>query len=415
MSSHTPHYEIKNLSPNVSKWGFGLLGLGLVLAVLGFTMDHNNSVRLAYSSLIAFMFLMSIGLGSLFLIAVEYIAGAVWSLPFRRIAETLASLVIIAPIFAIPVLMNMHHMYEWTNLEVVAKDNVLSAKAPYLNMSFFYGRFIGIIAMLGIFYWAFTRNSIKQDTTGDQGLTKANVRLSALFLPLFAIGLTMLAIDFMMSLEPHWFSTIFGVYYFAGSFWAGISVIAFIAVKMNAGGMLGNWVNKNHFYSLGGFMFAFTAFWTYIAFSQFMLIWYANLPEETFWFIPRMAGGWSLVSISLIVLHFIVPFFLLIQKNSKTNPARLTSVAVLVVFVHILDLYWLTYPSYSKHLAHTAHDMTKSQLDAIITTPVFGFLELGFIALALGVLITVFNMGAKGKNMIPLKDPKLQRAIDFHL
>jgi hypothetical protein len=404
-------YTQKELPSSIVKWGSISLVAGAVLAMAGYFIGGASGVRLGFASLISFMFLLSIGLGSLFLIAIEYLAGAVWSVPFRRIAEALGILVLVSAVFAIPVLLNLSGMYEWANHEHAAHDALIQKKSAYLNTGFFYARMFGTIAILTIFYLIFRMNSEKQDKTGDQKLTKINIGLSAAFMPFFAIGLTMLAIDFMMSLEPHWFSTIYGVYYFAGSFWAAISLIAFIGVSLNEQGFLGGGVTKQHYYSLGGFMFAFTAFWTYIAFSQFMLIWYANIPEETFWFIPRMQGGWAYVSIGLIVLHFFIPFFLLIQRPSKMNPSRLKFVAVLALLVHIYDIYWLTYPTFSR----LQYENSKIKMEALKTTPNFGLLEIGFILLAFGVLALVFSFNAKGRNLIPVKDPKLQRAMEFHL
>ncbi|MCX6146751.1 MAG: quinol:cytochrome C oxidoreductase [Candidatus Kapabacteria bacterium] len=406
MSSKMNNYVRKNLPAGLSKWGFILLGVGLVMAVIAY---NNNPLRASFASLIGFMFLLSIGLGSLFLVALEYLAGATWSVPFIRIAEILSTLVIIAPILAIPVLLNMHDMYEWTNKAVVDASHALTQKKAYLDINFFYIRFVSIISLLGLFYYIFTKNSLKQDITGDQKLTTFNVKLSALFMPVFAIGLSLLAIDFMMSLEPKWFSTIYGVYYFAGSFWVAIALITLFAVNFNEKGLLGTGINKDHYYSLGALMFAFTAFWTYIAFSQFMLIWYANLPEETFWFIPRMTGGWGVISIGLIVTHFVVPFFMLIQRPSKTNPSRLKLVATMVLAFHIYDLYWLIYPTYSRIQSVKQNDAS------LISSPFFGWIEISYIILALGILLTVFSFVGKGKNLIPIGDPKLKRAMDFHL
>jgi len=391
-------YTRKELSPKVARLGYIMLAIGLLSFVGGFAVD---SLRASFNSLISFMFLLSIGLGSIFLVALEHIAGAVWSVPFRRIAEFFGATVIASLIFAVPVWLNLHDMYHWTHVEEVAKDPFLSQKAPYLNETFFYIRTGVIIAIIMLFYTIFTRNSNKQDTVNDQSLTKSSIKFSAIFMIVFALSITIMGIDYLMSLEPHWFSTIFGVYYFAGSFWVTMAVITLAVIYMNQNGHLPKGINKYHYYSLGGLMFAFTAFWTYIAFSQFMLIWYANIPEETFWFIPRMEGMWAVLSISLIFIHFVVPFGLLLQRPSKMNPNRLKLAAYWILFAHFYDLYWLAMPTYN-HLTGSH-------------TPPFGFMEIGFPIFALGVLITVFNFMAKGKNHVPVGDPKMQRAMEFHL
>lgn len=404
MSKFHLDYTKKSLPSKVTSIGFLLLLIGAVSIAAGFALAGEHAMlRLGFNSLISFAFVFSVGIGSLFLVALEYIAGAVWSVPFRRVAEIFATLLVVAPILAIPVWMNLHGMYHWTHLEEVAKDVMLSNKQPYLNESFFYIRTAVIFALLILFYVIFTKSSIKQDSLGasDQTISKRNIKFSAAFMMFFAFAITIVAVDYLMSLEPHWFSTIFGVYYFAGSFWVSIAVITITSLMLNENGYLAKGINKNHWYSLGGLMFAFTAFWTYIAFSQFMLIWYANVPEETFWFLPRLTGAYGVMSALLILIHFIVPFGLLIQRPSKLNPNRLKLAGFWIIFAHFYDLYWLAMPTYSK--------ITND------STPPMGFMELGFPIFSLGLIIVVFTMVSKGKNLIPVGDPKLQRAMEFHL
>jgi hypothetical protein len=416
MSSTTVNYaalyERKTLPASAKKVGNILLLAGLIAAGLVLFFDP---VRGAFASTWVFMFLLSIGLGSLFFVALEYLTGAVWSVPFRRIAEYLSGLLYIAPIFAIPALMigvfGHTDMFEWTHVEVVANDPFLSQKAPYLNPTFFLGRTVVILSLFMIFRFLIIRNSQKQDETGDAKLSRTNVKLSAAFMFVFALGITLIAIDYMMSLEPHWFSTMFGVYYFAGTFFCTMAAIAIFSVYLNKDGLLIPGINQNHYYSVGALMFAFTAFWGYIAFSQFMLIAYANIPEETFWFLPRMdlSSGWGYVSIGLIFVHFVIPFAMMIQRPSKQNPSRLKFMGMWFLLAHLYDLYWVIYPTFSRIMTTDPGDKH------VYAGPFFGLQELGFLALAIGVLISGFFMFAKDKNLIAIRDPKLQRGMDFHL
>ncbi len=383
----------KDLHPNVMKTGWALTGVGLLLAVFSYIVDPHRAV---FNNLIGFTFLASVAVGAIFYIALEYIAGAVWSTPFRRIAEFLSALLPMVLLMAIPLFLNMHDLFHWTHTEAVEADAILKSKEPYLNTEFFIIRFAVTMAIWFLFYFLFRKHSFAQDTDKDQKHTRTNIKLSAVFIPVFAISISMFAIDWLMSLEPHWFSTIFGVYYFTGTVVCALAVITYIMVSLSERGHFFKGITEDHYYSFGALMFGLLSFWAYIAFSQFMLIWYANLPEENFWFIARWENGWEIVSIAMVLLHFWIPYFMLVSRPSKMNPKNLKRSSLLLVFVHMLDMYWLVMPTYSK-------------------SPVFSYFEIAFPVLSIGLIILVFAMQAKKYNMVPVGDPKLQRGIDFHL
>jgi preprotein translocase subunit YajC len=341
------------------------------------------------------MFFASISIGALILVGLEYLAGAVWSTPMRRVSEFVASTLPFVVIMAIPLFFSLHSLFHWTHTDVVQSDKILAGKSSYLNVTFFTVRFFIVMLLMYMFYFVFIRNSRKQDVSRDQSLTKTNVKLSAVFMAAAGIGLTILAVDWIMSLEPHWFSTIFGIYFISGTLLAGLAVTTFIAVSLAENGYLPG-VNRDHYYSLGALMFAITNFWAYIAFSQFLLIWYANIPEETVWFIARWEGGWKYISIALMIIRFAVPYSLLLSQPSKSDPKRLKQVAVIVLLAHLVDLYWLVMPTFSK-------------------TVVLSWTELGFPLLVIGIVIIVFFMQSKKHNLMPIGDPKLERGLDFHL
>jgi len=396
------NYTRKEFPESIGKYGNIFLIIGALLSILAFFVD---SERATYSSLIGFMFLISIGMGAMFFIALEYITGVVWSVPFRRITEFMTNLLWIAPIFAIPTLLNIlygGHMYHWVH---PGEDVILLAKSAYLNEAWFVVRTASILIIVFIFKLYMISNSRKQDTDKDQKYTKRNIIASAPFLAVFAFGISIIAIDFMMSLEPHWFSTIYGVYYFAGTFTASIAVLTLFSVTLNEKGLLIDGITTDHYYSLGGFMFAFTTFWMYIAFSQFMLIWYANMPEETFWFIPRLEGAWGFATLSLLFIKFIIPFGLLINRNSKINPKRLKLASYWLIAAHFYDLYWLIYPTYSKQLSEHGNNFS-----------IFNFwMEISIAVLIIGIILTVMKSSAKNVNLVPVGDPKLERGLNFHI
>ncbi len=396
MSKNDSGYIKKALPQKFLNTGFALLGVGLVFGIIAFISD---SQRASYSYLTAFMFLISLGVGSLFLVSLEYLAGAVWSTPFRRISEFFSGIIPYLIILAIPLFFTLHDIFHWTNSGVVETDAVLKGKEAYLNIPFFIVRVILIFAVWTLFYFLITKRSRKQDETGDQGLTRTNIKLSTAFIFIFAFSITMASVDWMMSLEPHWFSTIFGVYYFSGTVWCALAALTLTAVLLKEKGFLLPGLKNDHYYSLGTMLFAFTAFWGYIAFSQYMLIWYADLPEETTWFFHRWEGGWIYASILLIIVHFIVPFFALLSFPAKTNPKRLKFVSIWVLFAHFFDLYWVIMPG----MIQAGRPYSFSWMDLVFPVAVVGF-----------IMIIFWKMTTK-YNLVPIKDPKLQRGLDYSL
>jgi preprotein translocase subunit YajC len=381
----------KRLHSRVVYLGWGLLFAGVLLSCGAYIVEPRHA---AFAHLVSFLFLTSIGIGALFYVALEYLTGAVWSVPMRRVNEFLAALIPLAALFALPLLFHLPDLFQWAR-QAVEPDMLIQSKRPYLNVPFFILRLAVIFLIWTLFYYFFTRNSRKQDIDKDQKHTWWNIRLSAVFMPFFAIGLTLLAVDWAMSLEAHWYSTVYGIYYFSGIALAGVSTATYIIIKLHENGFLPQ-LRRDHFYSLGTLMFVFVNFWAYIAFSQFMLIWYANLPEETFWFMARWKNGWEYISILLILMHFAVPYFLLLSQDAKMDPRRLKLMALWILTAHLLDLYWLVMPSYSP-------------------SPVFGWIEVSFTMIIVGLVIVVLDWNIKRQNIIPLGDPKLERGLSFHL
>ncbi len=396
MSSEDIKFTNKQLPAKISKIGYILLAIGGILGIIGFITDAS---RASFGYLPTFMYLISVAIGSLFLVALEYAANADWSTPFRRVSEFLAASTPFILLLSLPLLFNMSSIFHWTHTEVLAEDPILSGKSPYLNTSFFIIRTILFSVIWALFYYLLIKNSRKQDDTKDQLLTKKNIKYSVIFIPVFAITLTLSSVDWMMSIEPHWFSTIFGVYYFSGTVWVALAALTLIVVLLRENGYYPEKINSEHYYSLGTLLFAFTAFWGYIAFSQYMLIWYADLPEETSWFFHRWEGVWVYFSLILIVTHFVVPFFALLSYSSKTNAKRLIFVSAWVLVAHYIDLYWLIMPG-----------MPQNSMEYS-----FSWFDLTFPIALTGFFIILFSTLAKKYNIIPIGDPKLKRGLDFHL
>lgn len=386
-------YQKKEIPISINKLGWILVIIGLVLSVLSYAVD---SLRGSYNTIIIFIFLISISVGCIFLIALEYAANAVWSTPMRRVSEFLAAAFPFIILFAIPLLINIHNIFSWSRPEVLSGDTLIAHKSPFLNIPFFIARFIAMFIVFYLFYKILTRNSQKQDESKDQKLTRTNVKISVVFMPVAAVLLALIATDWLMSLTPKWYSTIFGFYFMTGVILAGLGATTFVVVTLNEKGYFTPTLTGEHYYSLGALMFAFINFWAYIAFSQFLLIWYANIPEETIWFMARWEGNWKYISVALIFIRFVIPYSALLSQPSKMNPKRLKFMAIWILFSQIFDIYWLIMPNLSPAI-------------------VFSWNEIGFPVLLVGLIILVFYYKYKKYNLVPIGDPKLQRGLDFHL
>jgi hypothetical protein len=299
-------------------------------------------------------------------------------------------------------------IFSWANPEVVEGDHVLEDKAPYLNVTGFILRAVLFFLIWIVFARLFVNKSLRQDEgEGGVAATLTMRKLSPPFIILFAFTLTFAAFDWLMSLEPHWFSTIFGVYVFSGVTLASLAAITIGVVWMRANGVIErNLVTHHHLYSLGALLFAFTCFWGYIAFSQYMLIWYANIPEETVFFIERSEHGWGAVSVWLALLRFVIPFFLLLSCTAKTFGPALVGVSIVVLAGQLLDLYWIIMPQIHAAAPH---------LEASDLGPRFEAAELGPPLVLIGILFLYVAFFMRRHRAVAVGDPLFEKSRPFHL
>ncbi|MCE5308275.1 MAG: hypothetical protein LLG20_11600 [Acidobacteriales bacterium] len=340
------------------------------------------------------LFVLTIGLGCLFIVALEHVVGAKWSVPLRRVPERLSSLTLLMgpalliALFALPVL------YPWTRPEA-HNDPLIAGKAVWLNVPFFCARVAACLGLWLISYRLLVSGSIRQDRDKDFRFNVRARRFAPVFMVILGITITIVAFDWIAGLEPTWYSDVFGVYLFAGTFLAGLSAATLVVLHLFARGRLPG-VQRDHIYNLGGFLFAFTVFWAYIGFAQYLLMWYANLPEEVFWYKERLEGLWGLLVLVLAVFHFFVPFIVLIPRDAKTESKRLVWVAAIMLMAHWLDLYWMVFPVLGKG-------------------PLFGWPELSFAVFFLSAsAMWVRRLTARGETM-PVGDPFLQEGLEFRL
>ncbi len=370
-------------------WGAAALGLMGVVAAYPVA----GPARFWANWLLWFLFLLTIAMGSLFIVALEHLVGSRWSVPLRRIPERLSTLLLPAVPMALVALGALPVLYPGTRPEA-AHDPVLAGKAFWLSTPFVSTRVVLCLALWLVGVAVLTGGSLRQDRTRDPGFNVKARRFAPAFLAIFALTLTLVAFDWISALEPKWYSDIFGVYLFAGTFLAALAATAASVVYLKDRGRLEG-VRPAHLYNLGAYLFAFTVFWSYIAFAQYLLMWYGDMPEEVFWYKERLAGPWLGVALLLGVVHFLIPFFALIPRDAKEDTRRLFWVAVLMLVAHVLDLYWLIFP--------------------VLGPPRLFWPELSFALFFIsGGLLWVRAAMERGEDM-PAGDPFLREGLEFRL
>lgn len=367
--------------------------VGFLVSLFFFWKDSHHYM---FSYLTSFVFFMTLTLGSMFFVVVQMVTRAGWSVVVRRVPEVLMTSIPLMALFFIPVLLGIKGLYHWTDAHHVQQDHLLHAKSPYLNIPFFV---IRVLVFFGIWHWiskTFFKNSVAQDTDGDGNRTLKLQKYATFSIILFALSLTFAFVDWVMSLTPHWYSTIFGVYFFAGSVLVALTVTSLLYLLLRHYGFLKSLVSVEHFHDLGKLMYGFNIFWSYIAFCQFFLIWYANIPEETLWYHMHFAGTWSKVAAFLAIGHFAVPFVLFMSRHAKRNLKFHTGIALWIVFMHLLDMYWVIMPNVVPKGLHVA------LIDILL-----------LVSMGSGYFAYFFyRLGKQG--LVPIKDPRIDESVRFH-
>jgi hypothetical protein len=385
--------DVPRLPAEAAKKINGLATLVLVLGLLAaggaaFT-DHK---RFAFSYLAAFMWLVTIGLGGLFFVLIQHVVRAGWSVAPRRHAEWMTSILPVSAILFVPIALWSKELYEHWMGEHAAHDALIKEKSAYLNPTFFFVRAAIYFVIWGALSYWFSKQSRDQDGNGDVAFTERMQSFSPVSTVLFGLSLTFAAFDWLMSLDPHWYSTIFGVYIFAGAAVSAFSVLALINIRFQGAKLLNSVSTVEHRHDLGKFLFGFIVFYAYIAFSQYFLIWYANIPEETIFYKHRWVGSWQTVSLLLLFGHFVGPFILLLSRHAKRSAPVLGFAAVWMLFMHWIDMYWLVMPTLDHHGAH------------------FSWIDGAALLAMIGVGGFVIAFRATRENIFPIHDPRLAEA-----
>lgn len=378
---------------NTHKLFFGIAILGAIASVLGYFIDPD---QFYFSYLTSFTFYASIALGCLFFVMLHHITRSEYGVVLRRIPETYASFMYIFAILFIPILIGVETLYLWTDEELVATDKLIAGKSPYLNIPFFIARNILYFTVWSYMGYKLYKNSVEMDKSGDWGLDTAQRKISGPGIFIFGFTLAFASFDWMMSLDPPWFSTMFGVYYFAMTFQVFFAVVILTVLFLHKKGLLTKTIRIPHITDLSKLLFGFTVFYAYIAFSQFFLIYYANIPEETLWYYHRLEGSWEGFTYLLLIGRFVVPFFILLPAASKSNMKLVGIVSTWIVIVHFIELHWIVMPT----LHH--YGMQFSWID--IAT----LLGIG------GLFMGMFFLQFKKENMVANNDPRLDASMNKH-
>lgn len=381
----------------------GVLALVATFA-LGMGGIANTSPHELYSSyLLAFFYWLTLALGGLFFVLLQFATRAGWSVVVRRVAEHVAGTLPLFAVLVLPLLLAVKHLYHWSEAGAMVHDPILAGKEPYLNVGFFIARGVFFVLVWAFLGWYFRRRSLAQDASHDPGATRFLQSASAPALIAFAVTVTFASFDWVMSLDPHWYSTMFGVYIFAGCAVASFSLVPLLSMTLekggsggdrNRGGPLTGLVTLEHYHDLGKLLFGFVVFWAYIAFSQFMLIWYSNIPEETVWYLHRLERGWKTMTVALAVTHFAIPFFYLILRRTKRDRRLLAVGCLWMLAVHWLDLFWLIKPAVGMGPVPTLLDLT-------------AFLGVG------GLFLATLGWLMREPATVPVGDPRLEESLSF--
>jgi hypothetical protein len=364
--------------------------IGLVAAGAGALV---SPAQFFHSYLLAFLFWLAAALGGLALTMLHHMSGGGWGVVLRRIFEASARTLPWMALFFVPLVFGLTDLYPWTDTAMVAGDHILKEKTLYLNVPFFLVRAVLYFAIWNGLAFYLTRWSAEQDRTGSPALATRMQSTSAVGLVLYVLTMTFASIDWGMSLEPHWFSTMYGFLFVSGQALMALAVAIVVARRLSTEPPMSGVYNAGHFHDFGKLLFAFTMVWAYLSFSQFLIIWSANLPEEIPWYQHRLSHGWEYLGIALVAFHFAVPFIVLLSRRTKRNSTVLARMAMWLIVARFLDLFYLIGPE------AYPHGLGFHWLDAAAVV------GLG------GIWVALFTSNLKSRPLLPLHDAGLADAL----
>jgi hypothetical protein len=400
VSPATPAYAAPAAVDRLQTTGLVAAGLGLVLCAIGWFMAPDYFFR---GYLVGWVFWVGVSLGCMAICMVGHLSGGDWAVVSRRILEAASRVLPAMAVLFVPLLFGLTRLYAWAHPELIQSDHVVAMKAPWfylLSLSttaplFFYLRQVLYFAIwIGLAY-RLSSLSLRQDRTADTSLLGKMRVVSAPGLILYCLSITFASVDWLMSLQIHWFSTIFGFYLIASEALAAFAFLIVIAVVLSRSEPMAGVFQPRHFHDWGKFLFAFVMIWTYFSWSQFLITWAGNLPTEIAFFLPRINGGFGWVALAIVVFHFTVPFALLLSRDLKRNGKTLALVALGLLFMRLVELFWQVEPAFPAAARHAVFDWQ------YLAAPLF----IG------GVWLFHFARTLKSRPLLPVNDPYLPEAI----
>jgi hypothetical protein len=371
----------------------------LVVGLLGLTFcfagASHNPVQFFRSYLLAFVFWVGVALGCIAILMLHHMVGGRWGFLLRRLLESGTRTFYLMAVLALPLLFGLRLLYSWADPDKVRLDPILQYKQPYLNVPFFILRtVIYFIAWIALAYFL-NKWSREQDETANPRLAKRLQNLSGPGLVIYGLTVTFASVDWVMSLEPRWFSTIYGMIFMVTQALAAMSIVTIAVILLSTQKPLSGLVSKRVLNDYGNLLLTFTMLWAYLSFSQYLIIWSGNLQDEIPWYVTRASGGWAWVAIALIVFHFAVPFLLLLSRFVTRRTLWLGIVAAIQIVMSVIDIFWLTVPAYER------------------SGPQFHWMDWAAILGIGGVWVWRFTASLKGMPLLPLHDPQME-AIGHH-
>jgi hypothetical protein len=348
------------------------------------------------SYLYGYLLWLGLTLGCLGILILHHLVSGAWGHIIQRMVESGTRNLALMGVLFVPILLGLGKLYPWTDATVVAASHVLQRKAGYLNTTFFVVRAAAFFAFWTLVAMYFRKQSAKQDAKADPKLTRTMKIVSGPAMVLFVVTASLASVDWMMSLEPEWYSTIYGMSFIVGAVLTALAFCIMILAQVAGNKPYSGVLTSRHAHHLGNLLFAFTILWAYMAFSQYLIIWSGNLPEDNTWYIRRTQTEWNIIAAALLVGHFFVPFFILLSRKAKKGLQRLKYIAALIFAMRLVDYFWLTAPAFDASSIHV------HPLD--IVAP---------IAIG-GVWVALFARWLKSAPILPLNDPRFGRD-GFHI
>jgi hypothetical protein len=381
---------------SLQRAGLASGAVGLLACVAGGFADASQAYR---SYLFAFLFWAGVSVGCLSISMINHLTGGMWGLVIRRLLEAGTRTLPLVTLLFVPIALGLPRIYVWARPEVVATDALVQRKSLYLNPAFFLGRAVFYFAVWNLLAALMNRWSLALDSGPDRPTERRLRGLAGLGLVLLGLTITFSSVDWAMSLDPHWYSTMYGILFMVGQVLSALSLMILAVAGLGAERPLSDVIRPGAVHDLGKLLLAFVMLWTYIHLSQFLIVWSGNLPEEIPWYIRRSQGGWLYLALVLVLFHFALPFLLLLSRELKRNARSLALVAAALFAAHVLETFWLVGPDLGGHGEHAVG-------------VAFHWLDVAAILGVGGVWLLGFARQLKTRAIVPVGDPDIRELME---